>query len=45
MFPNEAWASGMITTIRDGKLWFTRGAEHSAGSLSVDVYHPRCPLN
>jgi len=45
MYPNEAWASGMKTTIRDGQIWFTRGAEQTSGSLSVAVYHPRCPAN
>ena len=45
MFPDEAWASGMKTTMQSGKLWFTKGAEHTAGTLHADVNHPRCPTN
>jgi len=45
MHPDEAWASGMKTAVRDGHLWFSRGLENTSGSLSVDVYHPRCPAN
>ena len=43
LYPNDASASDMQTTIRDDKIWFTRGTETTSGSLSVAVYHPRCP--
>jgi hypothetical protein len=43
MYPSEASAAGMTTTIQDGKIWFASGAENTSGSISVSVYHPRCP--